>query len=526
MKPARPLLAAGLIATLIGLPAAAFVARNPEALLNLRTMAPAYEAKEMCSCLWVEGRDREACDAFVAQDIVPIDQRVVDEQAKTVRVTALWTTREARWISERAGCAHVVDSQIGDVDSPSGPDNLAPVALVPGVPWMVDSLQAGGSEPGPPERPGRFPGQDWDVGQAADHGFDLQKLAELEQWAFARQGDEIDRKGMRTDALILVRHGRIVFERYARGATKERPSYLWSITRGVAAALVGVAVQEGRLDLNAPVATYVPEMRRGRHARVRITDLLRTSTGVQWTEGYEYAPVFSSAITMLYTAGRSNMGAYAASRPLAHPPGTYWQYEGGSTNLLMLALKNTMSDEAYAQYPWTAMLDRIGVRSATWERDGAGVFVGYCYLYMSPRDLARWAMLLLQDGVWDGQRLLPEGWVRYMTELAPAFRTTAIHRDLREQNPGAHLYLNVGDPARGLPEPYPGLPKDLFGGMGHWGKRVWVIPSLDLIVVRTGDDRDRPCSLHIPDDTDCVADPDAVYDDAVLLKKVISSLVR
>jgi len=236
---------------------------------------------------------------------------------------------------------------------------------------------------------------------------------------------------------------------------------------------------------------------------------MRMSSGIDWNETYEASPVFSSVMAMLYSRGSDDMPAFVASNPAKHAPGTFWSYSSGDTNLALAALRTTMTAEEYDNYPWKALFEPLGMTSARFERDGAGNFVGSSYLYSSARDLAKWAFLYLADGVWEGKRILPEGFVAYSLTMAPAYYTTTITRSLWEDNPGAQVYLNLGDPKRGIPRPWPKAPPDMFAASGHWGKSIVVFPSSDLIAVRLGDDREYGCSEALVED--CVKDPELAF---------------
>jgi CubicO group peptidase (beta-lactamase class C family) len=244
------------------------------------------------------------------------------------------------------------------------------------------------------------------------------------------------------------------------------------------------------------------------HDQILITDLMRMSSGIHWVETYEASPIFSSVTAMLYTRGSADMAAFTASRPIAFPPGSHWLYSSGDSNVLSAALKAPLGDR-YEDYPWTAILEPLGMDTAVYERDAAGTFVASSYLYASARDLGRWGQLWLDDGQWQGRRLLAEGWVRYSTTIAPAFYTTAMSYEHISSNPGAQWYVNVGDPSRSLEPPWPALPADAFGAAGHWGKFMWVIPSWDMVVIRLGDDRQYGCSY--PEQPECVVDPEAAF---------------
>ncbi|WP_199350928.1 serine hydrolase domain-containing protein [Haliangium ochraceum] len=362
----------------------------------------------------------------------------------------------------------------------------------------------------PFELPARsyWPSEAWrSAGEDAGR-VDEAALAKLDAYAFRRTGDEQDRRGQRTNALLIVKDGVIVYERYARGYDRDSRLLTWSVSKSLANTLIGVAVAEGKLDLNAPAAQYYEPLARDGLAAIRITDLLRMSSGIDWHESYEGAPFFSSVIAMLYGRGRRDMPAFVASHDMAHAPGSRWLYSSGDTNLLMAALKSTMSESEYALYPWRALFERIGMRSVVWERDGRGTFVGSSYLYATARDLARWALLMMHDGVWNGERLLPEGWLRYSLTPAPGFVRNA--RGVSESVPGAQLYTNRALGEREVPAPWPSLPADAFGASGHWGKLVTVVPSLDLIAVRMGDDREYGCAPVLREEG-CVDNPEDAF---------------
>jgi CubicO group peptidase (beta-lactamase class C family) len=174
-------------------------------------------------------------------------------------------------------------------------------------------------------------------------------------------------------------------------------------------AVYGAAVRDGLVDIDRPVAERSPWIGQGDHARITYRHLFAMSSGLDFQEAYEFAPLKSSVVAMLYTRGRRDMGLFAAGHPQAAPPGAEWAYKSGDSLILSRALRDLVGPERYPDYPWTALFDRIDVRSATWERDGEGVFVGSSYLYATPRDLARIGLLYLRDGCWArAERVLPK----------------------------------------------------------------------------------------------------------------------
>ncbi|MCA9567629.1 MAG: serine hydrolase [Myxococcales bacterium] len=366
----------------------------------------------------------------------------------------------------------------------------AAVVLTPGVPWNVPAREPIGAELA--------------IADAEASGLDPEALAAFDAYAFSTREPDPERKFQRTNAIVILRHGRVVYERYARGTTPTTPLLTWSVSKSFGATVVGAAVHEGLVDVNQPACKTLPAMCSDGREHVRLTDLLQMSSGLDWQETYETSPVFSSVMAMLYTRGAPDMAAYVASKPLVASPGTRWVYSSGDSNVVSAALKAPLGDR-YASYPFTAVAEPIGMSTLRYERDGSGTFVASSYVYASARDVARWGQLVLDDGVWNGRRLLAEGWVRYLTTLAPAFHTTPVDLEHHMANPGAQWYVNVGDPSRNLEKPWPMLPDDAFGASGHWGKAMWIIPSWDMVVVRLGDDRRYGCSWDV--EPDCEPDP-------------------
>ncbi|MFI8607489.1 serine hydrolase domain-containing protein [Pseudomonas sp. NPDC077649] len=324
-----------------------------------------------------------------------------------------------------------------------------------------------------------WPQPDW---QTAPHS-DSPALAALEAYAFPPR-DDATRLGVRSDALLVVRDGRIVYERYAAPTRADTAHLTWSMAKSLLATTLGVAYGEGRFKLDAPVAKYYPAM--AEHPQVKVGHLLNWASGLAWQEDYEYAPLKSSVIAMLYTRGRADMAGFAAAHAADAAPGVRFRYSSGDSNLLAAALKGMVGAEAYPDYPWTALFEPLGIASATWERDGAGTFVASSYAYMSARDLARVGLLLQRGGRWGERQLLPPAWVEFVaTPFAGYQPQTAKPGDAV---PGAHWWLNAELP--GAARPWPDAPADTLAALGHWGQGLYVLPEEKLVVVRYADDRD------------------------------------
>lgn len=303
-------------------------------------------------------------------------------------------------------------------------------------------------------------------------------LKDLEAYAFPPR-DEQTHQGIRTDALLIIRNGEVVYERYAGVTNDQTPHLTWSISKSILATVLGVAFGEGRFKLDDPVARFYAPFKP--HPDIKIQDLLHWASGLDWQEDYEYAPLNSSVVAMLYTRGRDDMARFTAEHKVASAPGTSYRYSSGDSTVLAAALKGMVGDAAYPDYPWTALFDPLGIKSAVWETDASGTFVGSSYVYMTARDLARIGLLMQRGGRWQGRQLLPKAWVDF--NLTPF-----ASRPPTNEAPGGQWWLNKT--ADGKPGPWPDAPPDTFAGLGHWGQALYVIPSANLVIVRYADDRD------------------------------------
>ncbi len=338
-----------------------------------------------------------------------------------------------------------------------------------------------------------WPTRAWRAKKPEDTGMSSKKLQLMEKYAFTRLKPESERKGIRTDGVVIIKNGYLVYEKYAARFTKDTPHITWSDSKSYVNALYGIAVKEKRLKISHPAYRYWPSLKRGDHKKITIDMLLRMSSGLYSNETYEASPLKSTVNAMLFTSGHRDMAAYAARQDLEYRPGTRWEYASPTPNLLMAMLKKTMTAKEYDSYPWKKLFNVLGMKNVTWERDAAGTYVGSSYVFSRPRDMARFGYLFLNDGIWEGKRILPAGWVTYSTTIAPAYYTTRDLADDEKEDAtyGALWWLNRDVPEVNKKRLYPDVPEDCFMAMGHWGQFIFVIPSLDMVVVYTGDNRDK-----------------------------------
>jgi CubicO group peptidase (beta-lactamase class C family) len=266
-----------------------------------------------------------------------------------------------------------------------------------------------------------------------------------------------------TYALLIVHRGRLVYERYDHGANAFYLQYSWSMAKSVTQALTGILVARGDLDLFAPAP--VPEWANDDRRHITLDQLLRMSSGLQFNEDYVDGQV-SDVIPMLQFEGRHDTGAFAAAKPLVHAPGSVWSYSSGTTNIVCRILKETIGGGASGMLRFMNdhLFEPIGVRSATPKFDTSGTFIGSSFLLASPQDFARFGLLYLRGGNWNGRQIVPAEWVDYAR--SPTYRDA-------EQCYGAHWWMRPDRP-------------EWFYASGYDGQRILCIPEQDAVIVRLG----------------------------------------
>jgi CubicO group peptidase (beta-lactamase class C family) len=275
----------------------------------------------------------------------------------------------------------------------------------------------------------------------------------------------------KTRAVVVVYKGKIIAEKYATGFDPFTPQIGWSMSKSVINTMIGVLVKKRGFDIYEPAP--IPEWKESGDLRAQITtdQLLRMSSGLDWDENYNRE---SAATNMLYTA--DDMGVYASSYGLDEEPDTDWYYSSGTSNILSRILRSELRDE-YLQWPYKEIFYKTGVRSVVFEVDASNAYVGSSYIWASPRDWARLGLLYLNDGVWNGERILPEGWVSYSHTPTPPSEMLQY---------GAAFWLNVGDKDDPSNRRLPDCPQDVYSMNGYEGQRVFIIPSRDMVVIRMG----------------------------------------
>jgi len=282
--------------------------------------------------------------------------------------------------------------------------------------------------------------------------------------------------GNATRALLVLYKGKIVAEKYAAGFTLRTRQPGWSMAKGIENALLGILVNAHRLNIDAPapVAAWKNDPRNS----ITTSDLMHMSSGLH----YASSPNSPSDLTeMLFM--QNNMAAFAQQALPEHPPGRVFHYADASANILSAMERSILGDSAYYRLPYEKLFYKTGMYSALLEVDGSGNFVGSSYCYATARDWARFGLLYLNDGVWNGERILPPGWVQFTRKPSGAINNE------KKGEYGALWWLNaVGK--NGLRK-FPHVPADAFACQGYEGQFVWVVPSRQLVVVRLALERGK-----------------------------------
>jgi CubicO group peptidase (beta-lactamase class C family) len=409
-------------------------------------------AKIMCSAVFITGLSPDFAAENVGFFTGPYPERarlgkpVVDRTAKAVHVTLpSGVRRTARYLGDQ-GC----------VTLPLGADSAS-----------FRPIRVRSRLPDPSTQP-------WPMGDALPRaqppvGLDAAKVKQAIDAAFEPAA------GM-TAAFVVTWKGRLIAERYGDGISAQTPLESWSMGKSVTASLMGVLVRQGVYDLWQPAP--IPEWQGAGdpRAKIRIADLLRMSSGlrIRAPQDPDYDPSGPYPDHVYLYTGGINAFQYAATRPLQWPPGTVGRYRNTDPVLVnyLVRLGVERRGEEYLSFPQRALFDKIGIRTMVLETDPYGNFLAQGYELASGRDWARLGNLYLQDGVWNGERILPEGYVRFVSTLAPAW--AADHRPVY----GGFFWLN-GD--GGFP-----VPREAYYMAGAGGQFALVIPSHDLVVVRLG----------------------------------------
>ncbi len=279
-----------------------------------------------------------------------------------------------------------------------------------------------------------------------------------------------DGKPCYTSAVLVVYDGKIVAEKYAAAFNKQTVLLGWSMSKSLTAAMAGILVKQGKLDPDAPAP--VPEWKNTNKQKITLKNILQQTTGLDFKEDYAN---YSEVTNMLFNKG--DMGAFTANLPLKFEPGTVFNYSSGNSNILSRIIRKTVGEQSYPAFPYQSFFHKINAYSFLLEPDASGTYIGSSYSYATARDFARFGLLYYNNGIWNGEQILPENWVAQ--SIVPAAADKRKHY-------GYQIWLNGLDKNEPAGRMYPDVPADMFFCDGFGGQGIYIIPSKKLVVVRTG----------------------------------------
>jgi len=415
-------------------------------------------AKILCSAVFVTGLDQEFAAENVGGFTSPFDERtkvgkpIVDFEKKTVSITLPnGVTRTAVYLG---------DQSLGCVTLPIGVEKVfyEPAIITRNLPdanetpWPMGDILS--KEPMPAE-------------------LNMDKVQQAVDAAF--EGD-----GM-TAAFVVTYKGRIIGERYGNGISKDTPLESWSMGKSLTATLMGILINQGvyELDQFAPIPEWQNEG--DERAKIRISDILHMSSGLRFRapQDPDFDPALGYPDHLYVYTGSVNSFQWAATRPQQWLPNSVGRYRNSDPVLINYLVRLGVEGRGgkYHEFPQRELFDKIGIRSMIMEADPYGNFLTQGYEFASGRDWARMGNLYLQDGIWNGEHILPEGFVDFVSTLAEPW--------IKDGRPvyGGFFWVN-SDGSRPVP-------KDAYMMLGAGGQSTTIIPSHDMVVVRLGITRDQ-----------------------------------
>ncbi|MFA6617853.1 MAG: serine hydrolase [Candidatus Neomarinimicrobiota bacterium] len=396
-----------------------------------------YAAKAMTSSVFLSGRAQEDVEAVDLNfSFIKYNKNIVDMEKKTVKSRFLWYTSKAVF-DEQYGAtlvkkydeAEILARPIIDYESTTELDYSK---LWPEGDQVITRIH---------------------------RNVDYAALSQAYENAFS---NEIPYYGTR--ALLVVHEGELIAEDYAEGFDSQTRLLSWSIAKSVTNAMVGILVKEGKVDIYDPILMTAWE--NTEKAKITWNDLMHMCSGLEWEENYGNE---SDVNVMLHKTG--DFGIYTANKKVESAPNEVWEYSSGSTNIISYKIRELFENDLdYYNFPYDELFSKINIKSAVFETDPSGTFVGSSYLYATARDYARFGLLYLNDGVWQNERILPEGWVDY----------TRTPVEASDGKYGAFFWTNNS-------KQMPDAPADTYFCQGYDGQWIMIVPSKELVVVRLGD---------------------------------------
>lgn len=404
-------------------------------LNSLLPIITGYAAKNLASALFIAGRNQtEVEESDLNFSFIKLNKNSVNWVEMSVTSSFLWGKSTAIY-RDGFGVTLLRDVEKEELDSDNFPNGTEPGYLQDTIAWPSGDILADSVT-----------------------GINKEILEQVtDSLVYGKQ------YGGNCYAFMVLHKGIPVAEAYDSIFNAKTRFLSWSMAKSVTNALVGILVGDGRMDISKPADMV--DWQNDSRSTITLNNLMQMQSGLEWNEDYGNR---SDVTVMLHC--EEDMAKFAYSQKMEFEPGTNWYYSSGTTNIIThLIRKSIGNDEEFLKFPYKRLFNRIGMTDAVFETDPSGNFVGSSYLYATTRDYARFGLLYMNDGMWEGQRILPEGWVDY--SRAPASASEGEY--------GALFWLNECGKL-------PNAPKDMYMCVGHDGQRIFLLPSQELVIVILG----------------------------------------
>lgn len=402
---------------------------------SLLPIITGYPAKYLCSAVFIANRpqaDVEALDLHFS--VIKYTKNEVNFQDSSVTSSFLWGKSKAIF-RPGFGCTLLRGTDEAALRKMKFPKSLSAKYNQDTIAWPMGNIV-----------------------QATNTGVDKAKLAQVTQKLMVDKGYNGN-----AFAFVVVHKGVPVAEAYQPQFNAKTRFLSWSVAKSFTNTLAGIMVKEGKWDINQPAD--IQEWKNDGRNQITVNNLMQMNSGLLWNEDYGTR---SDVTQMLYC--ESNFAHFVFQQPLKYPIGAKWVYSSGAANIVSYLIRKKLNnDQEYYQFAQSRLFSKIGMPDAVFEADPSGTQVGSSYIYATARDYARYGLLNLQDGVFNGERLLPEGWVKYSTTPGAGSK----------DGYGALFWLNKA-------KYFPSAPEDMYSCNGHDGQQIFIIPSKELVVVVLG----------------------------------------
>ena len=396
-----------------------------------------YAAKKMCSCTFIAERSQESIqNQDLAMGPLAYSSTTIDRENKRVTSSVFGLNAKTAEYRGKLGCVLIQGKDDFNVKYPDDKDLTSDLPEI-NYPYG-DNME-------------------WIKTAGIDHA----QVKEVVNDAFDPNGGMTSK---RTRAVVVLHKDSIIYEQYADGYDADTEILGWSMTKSIMNACVGMLVKDSIISLEEK--NLFPEWANDDRKDITLNNLMQMSSGLDWSEVYSE---ISPATKMLYDS--EDNAKVARAQGLEAKVGEHWEYSSGSSNIISGFIRDQFKNhDDYLRFPYERLFSKLNMDNTTMECDESGNYIGSSYCYATPRDWARFGTLYLNDGVWNGERLLPEGWVEYTKTIVPDSKGKY----------GAQFWTNGGGAM------YSNAPHDMFSCNGYEGQLVAIIPSKDLVIVRMG----------------------------------------